>query len=151
MSNFSRKQKRNKKLKDTYEEYRLDLNFTVGQIVVEVVKYNPKFYKNGNEFINSYGLLLTDYKSFLEKIGKQIRFIEFLNDSVDNNPYLSDTIQNLDFEVRNDHILFKYNNENMDYINMGEFFIDNYRVNVCHSYTFIEDLLSNNKYMYYGD
>lgn len=163
MSNFSRKQRKNKKsnsgakvantnsLSKTYQEYVLDLSFSVENIVIEVFEFNSNYYQNGNDFINSYGLLISDYKEFLEKIGKKVRFIDFLKDSVENNPYLSDTIQELDFEVEKDHILFNYNGEKLDYINMGEFYIDNFKVNVCHSYTFIEDLLSDTKYMYYGD
>ena len=143
------------KIKDnmvnTFQIYGLALDFTTENFIIEVDCYNQQFFNSPDELVNAYGLFFQDLVAFNNLKGKKLRVIEFLKDSVENNDMLMDSLTELDFKVKGSHILFKYNGEKQDFINMGEFYIDNYKVAVCHSYMFFEDILSEKKYMYYGD
>lgn len=121
-------------------------------LVIEVHKYNGKYFSDSESLVNGYGLFFQDFQEFYNKDKGNVRVIDFLNDSVENNYMLCDSIQEKKFEIFDDHIYFyDEDKERLDYINMGEFYIDNYKVNVCSSYMFFEDLISGKSYIYYGD
>lgn len=119
-------------------------------IIVEVGSYNIKYFSSSSEFINSYGLVILDYTEYCNKYGKRMKIMNFIKDSVENS-MLNDSLYDVKFNIKKDHILFNLNGEKGDYINMGEFYIDNHKFNVCNSYLFIEDLISGTQYLYYGD
>jgi len=121
-----------------YENYR-----------IEVSSYNQKYFSNSTDMINSYAILFNDLKEFCSMNGK-VRIIDFLEDSVANNYYLCDSITKLSYKISDDSIIFQDGSENI-YINMGEFYIDNYQVNICGSNLFFTDLISTSSFMYYGD
>lgn len=151
MSNFNRKINRTKKLKSSnmvsiFERYGLAVGSDTPKII-EVSSYNKEYFENGQELVNGYELFFNDYMGFLDQTNKNMRVIEFLEDSVENNYMLEDYLEEVNFNIVDDHIYFKDN----DFINMGEFYIDNYKVSVSGSYMFFEDLRSSKKYMYYGD
>jgi len=157
MSNFSRKVRRSNNQKKLTSPMRNVFEFCPIELgnnykfTVDIRSYNSIYFPDSTTFINSYGLVITDYKEFCIRNGHVVDFIEFLKDSVENNPYLSDSIKEINFKVQDEHIYFKYDDEDIDYINMGEFHIDYYKINVCNSYLFITDFIDNKQYMYYGD
>ena len=160
MSNFNRKIKKNKEgrgsrasndMKINIEIYKLALGFVADDIFIETYTYNEKYFSCTDDLVDGYGLFFNDYIEFCNKNKKVFRVIEFLKDSVKNNQYLCDSLSECSFSVEGSHIVFKSNRQKMDYINMGEFYIDNYKVSVCSSYMFFEDILTDKKYIYYGD
>lgn len=157
MANFSRKIRKSKKqkkvtspIKNVFEfcPVELDNNF---KFTIEITSYNANYFSDTTKFINSYGLVIHDYKNYCNMKGCVDDFIEFLKDSVENNPYLCDSLNDMTFKVENNHIRFNLDGDEMDFINMGEFYIDYYKINVCNSYLFITDTLEDKQYMYYGD
>ena len=151
MSNFMRKIEKNNKSKSSHmievtELYKLETEIDI-PIIIEVGSYNKEYFIGSKELINGYGLFFQDFKVFLNHTGEKKRVIDFLQDSVENNYMLSDYLKDMEFSIKDDHIYFEEN----DFINMGEFYMDNYKVNLCGSYMFFEDLLSGKKFMYYGD
>lgn len=154
MSNYNKKFKKNKTRKNPIKKvcdlYSIPFDFEE-KGVVEVGSYNTKYFSSSSEFINSYGLVIIDYSNFCNKNKKEMKIIDFIKDSVENNSMLNDSLNNVNFNVIEDHILFELNEENQDFINMGEFYINNHRFNVCSSYLFIEDIIYGTQYLYYGD
>ncbi len=131
--------------------FQMDLDFTDEKYIIKVSAYNNIFYNDSSDLINSYGSFLDDFRRYnnIKEIKSSV--LDFINDSVSNNHYLCDSIQTLDFTVIDDHILFKEDGDDLDFINKGEFYLGNYKFNICGSYMFIEDLSTHDKYLYYGD
>lgn len=152
MSNFTRKIERTKKGKSSNMVYVVERYcYGIGGDIphfVEVGSYNKEYFENSKELIEGYELFFNDYIEFLNQTNVNMRVIKFLEDSVENNYMLEDYLEEVDFNVVKDHIYVRDN----DFINMGEFYIDIYQVNVSGSYMFFENLCSRDKkYMYYGD
>jgi len=141
----------NHPMKSIFEMCFLTLDFTCENYRIEISTFNNDYFRDGNSFINAYGIVLNDFKSFANNKEEKIRFIEFLEDSVANNTYLHDYISKINFTINKEHIYFERDGEKEDWINMGEFYMDNYHVNCCGSYMFLTDLISNDQFMYYGD
>lgn len=137
-------------MKEIFEMYSLVLDATGKNYTIEISIYNSDYFKDGKSLINAYGIVLNDFMSFANEKKEKVRFIDFLEHSVENS-ILADSITDIDFTIKNDHILFNLNGEESDLINMGEFYIDNYQINCCGSYMFISDILSDRQFMYYGD
>ena len=114
---------------------------------VEVVSYNKNYFNSERDLINIHSLLLSNLvESDFEDI------IDFFKDSVENDYYLNDFLKEIDFKVKGEEIIFKEDNEEYSYMNMGEYTVGNYKISISGSYLFIEDLYdSNRKFMYYGD
>ncbi len=138
-------------MREVYRMSFLTLNFTSENYQIDIIAFNNNYFRDCNSFINTYGMLLNDFKEFVNHKEKKVRLMEFLEDSVENNYYLNDYITKIDFTIKKDHINFKRNGRKEDWINMGEFYIDNYKVNCCSSYMFLTDLKTDEQYMYYGD
>jgi len=121
--------------------------FTVlKKLNVEVIEYNNNYFNEERELINIHSLLLSDFiNSEFDDL------IEFFKDSVENNYYLNDMLLERDFEIKNDTINFKEDNEEYSYINMGCYAFDNKKIYISGSYSFVEDLIEEKKYIYYGD
>jgi len=168
MSNFSRKIKKNIETNksavnrienfevksrdtiiDTFRQYAFKLDFTNMVIIVELTAYNKRFFQTEEDIIDSYTLVFGDYAKFCNICEKKFRFEEFLKDSVANNPYLCDSLSYIDFTIPDNEIICTTNKQ--EYINMGEFYCDNYKINISGSYLFCQDLLSDKKFIYYGD
>ena len=118
---------------------------------VSIKKINSNFFANAIELHGAYELFFIDLISVAETEERKIGIIEFLQDSVDNNYTLSDSLSKQRFEIKKDHIYTTIDNKYVDFINTGEFIIDNYKVNTSFSYMFLTDLKTNEQYMYYGD
>lgn len=112
----------------------------------KITSYNPTYFKSMKGFSQAYELIFIDFIEYTYK-KNDTDFLSFLKDSVENNIYLSDVIEERNFNVNDKVIMFSDN----IYPNIGSFVIDNYTVNVCGSYTFIYDSSANKKYFYYGD
>jgi len=140
----------NHPMKEIFEMYFLPLDFTVENYRIEVSTFNSQFFKDGVSLVNTYGLVLNDFKEFVNEQEKKVRFMDFLRHSVENSQ-IHDYLTKIDFTIRNEHIYFERDGEKEDWINMGEFFMDNYRINSCGSYLFLTDIISNEQFMYYGD
>lgn len=116
--------------------------------IIEVHSYNKIYYKNPISLLNAYGLILLAYIDYIgNNTEKTVDFLDFIKYSVKNS-HLSDTLTKVEFSIKDGIISIK---DNSDYGNLGEFYIDNYKCNVCHSYIFIEHIISNEKYLYYTD
>lgn len=140
----------NHPMKEIFEMYFLPLDFTVENYRIEVSTFNSQFFKDGVSLVNTYGIVLNDFKEFANEQEKKIRFMDFLRHSVENSQ-IHDYLTKIDFTIRNEHIYFERDGEKEDWINMGEFYMDNYRINSCGSYLFLTDIISNEQFMYYGD
>ena len=121
--------------------------FTVlEKLNVEVIEYNTNYFNSERDLINIHSLLLSNLvNSDFDDL------VEFFKDSVENDFYLNDMFKELNFKVINNEIIFKEDSEEYSYINMGCYTINNYKVYISGSYSFIIDLSDNKKYMYYGD
>ena len=139
MSSIILKSSENHPMKEVFEMYFLTLNFTVDNYRIEVSTFNSQFFQDGISLVNTYGLVLNDFKEFANGKEKKIRFIDFLRDSVENS-WLNDYLTKIDFKIKNEHIYFERDGEKEDWINMGEFYMDNYRINSCGSYLFLTDM-----------
>ncbi len=118
---------------------------------VSMKKINPKYFSNAIEFHGAYELFFKDLVDVAEKEDRKVGIIEFLQDSVDNNYMLSDSLSQQRFKVKKDHIYTTIDNNYVDLTHTGEFIIDNYKVNTSWSYMFFTDLKTNKQFMYYGD
>ena len=119
------------------------------QVNIETINYNPRFFNDSEELINAYMLILADYFNFLEFEKTNKRLIDFFNYSVVNSSLSDYIVEDYNFHIEDNVI--KLISDKTDYINMGEFRINNFIINVCNSYLFIIDTETNKKYMYYGD
>ncbi|GIT98524.1 hypothetical protein [Sulfurovum sp. TSL1] len=137
-------------MKEIFEQYFLVLDFSNENYIIELSTFNSNFFSDGYTLINNYALVLNDFKDYANSKQKRVRFIEFIKYSIKHSQ-ISDRIEYFNFKVKDDHILFKQDGEKQDWINMGEFYIDNYKINVCSSYLFFTDLLSEEQFMYYAD
>lgn len=148
MSNYSRKIQLNSR-KKTVMKSSEELYFLEG-MPIKVVNYNSKYYEDAEHISEAYGLVFSDY--FTMAGTSQVPFIEFLQDSVEKNYMLSDSLRECDFTIIDEHIYFQdIDDEKIDFINMGQFIFCNCKINACHSYLFVEDLATGIKYLYYGD
>jgi len=121
--------------------------FTVlNELNVEVLSFNTDFFNTEKEVVITHSLMLSN---FVESDFND--FLDFLKDSVENNFYLNDYLKEISFKVKNDVIEFLENGEEYKYQNMGEYTINGYRIFVSGGYSFIEDLIEEKKYLYYGD
>ena len=140
----------NHPMKEIFEMYLLPLDFTVDTYRIAVSTFNSQFFKDGVSLVNTYGIVLNDFKEFVNEQEKKVRFMDFLKHSVENSQ-IHDYLTKIDFTIKNEHIYFERDGEKEDWINMGEFFMDNYQINCCGSYMFLTDLKTNEQFMYYGD
>ena len=138
-------------MRDVFEIYSLNLDFTIENYRIEVSTFNGDYFRDARSLLDTYGMVFNDFKAYANNKEEKVRLMEFLEDSVENNYYLNDYITKIDFRIKKNHIYFERNGEKEDWINMGEFYIDNYKVNCCSSYMFLTDLKTNEQFMYYGD
>lgn len=118
---------------------------------VFIQKINAKYFSRAAELYIAYELFFRDLADFSMIKNQKIGIINFLQNSVDNDPTLYDSLTKQNFVVKNNHIYTCINNQKMDLINSGEFIIDNFKVNTCWSYMFFTDLGTDEQYVYYGD
>ena len=137
-------------MREVFEMYFLELDFTIENYRIEVSTFNGDYFRDGRSLLNTYGIVFSDFKAFVNNKEKKVRLMEFLEDSVENS-CLHDSIAKINFTVKKDHIFFERNGQKENWINMGEFYIDNYKVNCCSSYMFLTDLKTDEQFMYYGD
>lgn len=119
------------------------------QVIIETINYNPRFFNDSEELINAYMLILADYFNFLEFEKTNKSLIDFFKDSVVNSSLSDYIVEDYNFHIEDNVI--KLISDKTDYINMGEFRINNFIIYVSNSYLFIIDTETNKKYMYYGD
>lgn len=119
------------------------------QVIIETINYNPRFFNDSEELINAYMLIIADYFSFLEFEKTNKGLIDFFKDSVVNSSLSDYIVEDYNFHIEDNVI--KLISDKTDYINMGEFRINNFIIYVSNSYLFIIDTETNKKYMYYGD
>lgn len=130
----------------------LDLGFNNEVINIELISYNPAFYNSAEAVLQSYGILITYYIQYQQRLNKKIDLLEFLKYSIENNPDICDFIkEDYNFEVKGTSIISSKEDDHVILNNFGEFNIENYAVYSCSSYMFIEDMRTQKKYMYYGD
>ncbi len=141
----------NKDMVDVFETYGLPFDFAQEALTIEVTEYNKTIFKSAHTMINAYGFIFKDYIEFCNKNQKRYRMEEFFKDSVENNSYLCDIFKELDFKIVDNKILSAYEDEWEESISFGQFYVNNYKVNVSGSSLFFEDLISGKKFMYYGD
>ena len=122
--------------------------FNVNGLNVEVVKYNEEYFTTAKDLVVLHSLLLQNFSN-----SKFDDLIEFLKDSVENNYYLNDLLEELKFKVDkdNDIIFLDEDKIEMRYESMGEYYVNNYRVVVSGSYSFIESITTKEQYLYYGE
>jgi hypothetical protein len=122
--------------------------FHVGNINVVVSSYNTDYFKKAKEALGAHGLILTNFLN-----SGKTTFVEFLKDSVENDPYLNDLIVECDFEVKKDEILFNIENKDESYVNMCEYTLldANVKITMSGGYLFVKDLSNGESYMYYAD
>lgn len=118
---------------------------------VTITKINLNYFTKASDLYDAYELFFEDLIDISERENKKFDVIEFLQDSVDSNYMLSDTLTKQNFQVEDEHIYTIVNDNNMDLINFGEFTIENYKVNTCGSHMFFTDLHTHEQFMYYGD
>ncbi len=104
---------------------------------------------NSSNFSNSLKCI-TEFEKEQEYMNQYIRQFNSIKDSIKNSR-LSNSLTEIDFSIKNDSILFTVNGNKIKYINMVEFYIDNYQINCCGSYMFIRDIRTEKQYMYYGN
>ncbi|MFK7779871.1 MAG: hypothetical protein QM490_01880 [Candidatus Gracilibacteria bacterium] len=115
---------------------------------IEVLSFNTNYFDNEREFLSIHGLMLTNFvDSDLED------YLDFLKDSIKNDYYLNDMIKEINFNVseNEEDIIFKEDDEEFSYQNMGEYILDEYRIFVSGSYSFIRCMNTQKTFMYYGD
>jgi len=152
MSDFNR-ELNNKNMVYLYEAYHIGLSSdSKNDILVEISSYNSNFFNHAKKMLEIYSIFLQDYLEFVNKYEFSACPLNFMKHSVKHNIMINDSLKEMDFRVEDDHIYFSdgKNREN-DFINFGEFYIKNYKVNCCSSYMFIEDIITEKKYIYYGD
>jgi hypothetical protein len=118
---------------------------------VFIQKIHPKYFLYATELYIAYELFFRDLADFAMIKNRKVDIINFLQDSVENNYTLSDSLTKQNFTVKDDHIYTYINNYEMDLINFGEFIIDNFKVHTSLSYMFFTNLRTNEQYVYYGD
>ena len=142
-------------LKDVLEMYSLNIE-KLGNKSIEVTKFNENYFTNGKNVIMFTSQLFEDYKQHCLCNKKIVGIIEFLEDSVENNHYLSDYLEKCKFDVIENRVIIKesknLSNDN-SYETLGEFYFDNHSFTVTYGgYYFIENLSDKNEqYFYYGD
>lgn len=122
--------------------------FNVNGLNVEVIKYNEEYFNTAKDLVVVHSLLLQNFSN-----SKFDDLIEFLKDSVENNYYLNDLIEEIKFKVDkyNDIVFLDEDKIEMRYESMGEYYVNDYRVVVSGSYSFIESITTKEQYLYYGD
>ncbi len=141
--------KNNNSIRKVCDLYPIPFNFEQNT-VIEVTSYNTNYFSSSYELINNYGLVILNYAQFCNNHKKEMRIMDFIKDSV-NNSILNDSLSDVKFTIEYDYISFNLNGEKGQFINMGEFYIDNHKFNACSSYLFIEDLITGTQYFYYAD
>jgi len=134
-----------------FECYELPLNFTEEGYIICLWSYNPDFFTERKALMSYKEKFLTDFMRYSQEKKRRSNLIEFLIDSVKNNTYLNDSFTQMDFILNDDHILFEFDGIKKDWKNMGVFSIEKIKVVCSASYTFIEDMQTNKKYIYYED
>ncbi|MDD4329869.1 MAG: hypothetical protein PHD79_07930 [Aliarcobacter sp.] len=142
-------------LKDVLEMYSLNIE-KLGNKSIEVTKFNENYFTNGKNLIMFTSQLFEDYKQHCLSNNKIVGIIEFLEDSVENNHYLSDYLEKCKFDVIENRVIIKESknlSNNNSYEILGEFYFDNYGFTLTYGgYFFIENLSDKNEqYFYYGD
>ena len=107
--------------------------FVIGNTVVTVGSYHKDYFSSADELLNVYGLVLSNFNE-----SDFDDFIEFLQDSTDNNFYLND-------------MLVEYSDEYSDLLIMGELILGKYNIGISGSYSIITDSVNGKKWVYYGD
>lgn len=128
---------------------RMIKNINDYQVFIETINYNPKVFDNSEELFYAYSLVITDYFDFLEVEKTNKSLIDFLKDSVENSPLSDYLVEDYNFQIKDNVI--KLISDKTNFINQGQFRINNFMIYVSNSYLFILDTEINKKYMYYGD
>ena len=93
-------------LKDVLEMYSLNIE-KLGNKSIEVTKFNENYFTNGKNVIMFTSQLFEDYKQHCLSNNKIVGIIEFLEDSVENNHYLSDYLEKCKFDVIENRVIIK--------------------------------------------
>lgn len=129
----------------------IDIGFDNKSLIVELYTYNPTYYQSCEQLFNSYHLVISAYIQHQQMRNKKTTLLDFFRYSVKNID-LNDSLQeDIDFTVEDNKINITIDNEEVSFINMGEFNIDQYEIFASGSYMFIIDSWSGKKYLYYGD
>jgi len=134
----------------------INVNETIeyGNVVLNLLSYNVKFFKTSKDFVNLFERVLSRYSEYLS-YSQDDSFLSFLNDSVYNNDYMvSDYINEEEYDVDDESICILNDEESevkpcLD--NMGNFIIGNYNIHCSGPYLCIEDMDEKLKYVYFMD
>jgi len=121
----------------------------VGNLQIVGRSYNEDYFNNTKEMVSAvHGLFLSN---FVESEFDD--FIKFLDDSVLNDYYLNDSLQECSLKIDNEEIKVNCKDESYSVVNMGSY--DMYlkdkivTVYISGGYSYIID--GQKQYMYYGD
>lgn len=121
--------------------------YKIGGCLVSVHSFNDEYFRESQDVFNAYGLMISNFSN-----SEFNEFVDFLKDSVANNPYLNDMIREQNFDVKNGTISFIEDGEEFSAVLMGEITLPHLcRVYLSGGYAYVHDTKSDKKYIYYGD
>jgi len=121
--------------------------YTVAGIMpVQVINYSDEYFDDGKGLLGVSSIILTN---FVES--EKSDFIEYLQDSVDNDYHLNDMLVKREFIVEGEALNFKDDGKDFSYKNMGEYHLNNYKVYVSGGWIFVASINDDRTCMYYAD
>lgn len=111
-------------------------------ILVFIDGYNSNYFKSSELLLNHLSLILNEYIDYREN-NFGYDFLDFINDSIENNYDLNDSIE----EIRN----IKKTIKSLGCVELGQITIELYDIVVSHSYLFIYNTITKKSYKYYMD
>lgn len=115
---------------------------------VKITKINPKYFRFAISLHSEYESFFEDLTNYSSLNGIKLDIVEFLKQSVIDENMINECLIEEEFKVVDDHIFSKIENRRVDFINTGEFIIENYKVNTSFSYMFFTNLSTNVQFVY---
>ncbi len=142
-------------LKSVSVEYDMDMG-RFGEKTLEVKKFNKCYFGSSRDLISFTSTLFEDYVLHCLNNDYSIGIIEFLEDSVVNNDFLSDYLEKCKFDVIENRVIIEEStnlSSDNSYEILGVVNFDKHSFTVTYGgYYFIENLSNKNEqYFYYGD
>jgi len=137
-------------MKKTDEKFHINILNNIDYYTINFTQVNKYYFENAAEVKKTYNPVFKELKKYVEQKKSKVDITEFF-ESFAHTSHLENVFSKTPFSVVNGVIHFLYDDTPRKFIHICEFYIGVFRFNCSGSYMFLENMLTQEQYMYYAD